>query len=304
MSGLGILALDNDGLSCWKNSVLQLLTPVPDLWTPVSESDAAAAGWRFDRNLHQLLMQLQTSKWDPDVTQQFTERYIRHFTKASVTEDRFPSTMMNDAHEFAMLVLDRVAGNDQRFRGVQTRITKCDHDHVSTCTENFFQLNVENVQQDRTLVDFMAVYYSSEMLNGDDKFYCDACGEKRPAVTSREVTSWPEFLLIQVGRFGSSGQKLHDPFEFPTRWSGSSAESVESAESINNGPKYRLVTAVMHEGRSLNAGHYVAYGRVPGPESDEWMYYSDSTFHIVDRESVQSPLNARSVYLLLYQRIN
>lgn len=274
--------------------MLQLLTPTENLWKSVDD-DGPNPQTRFDANLHALLLKIQASKWSPTALHQYTERYIQHHAQNVIPESRFPRNDMHDAHEFVMVILDHVGSNDRVFRGTQCRTTVCDRGHESTRTDHFYQLHVENVQHDGTLQEFIAAQYSEEALDGENMFYCDTCQGKRSATTVRDITEWPEYLLIQVGRFAPTGHKLHDPFEFPTLWSGRGGHGTV---------KYKLVTAVMHQGLSTNAGHYTAFGRIPAPGADEWMFYNDTVFTRVSRDVVQSQKSYRSVYLLLYHMIH
>lgn len=291
----GIIAFENLSSSCWINSVLQFMTPVVDLWKKISAEKIELAKWRYDKDLLEFLRTLQTSKWDENKRQLYTERFVHHHL-SKLLATRFNLSEQQDVHEFVMLILDRVATNDMRFKGSMTRSTRCQSGHISAISNDFYQLHIEDVNQVSNLAEFIDKQFSEAELQGTNQYQCDQCNGKTNATTFVDVDHWPSFLIIQVGRFDfASGQKNNTKFRFPTLWRGFKKDGTSF--------RYKLMTMIIHQGSTMCHGHYVAYGRVPQNDGlpDRWNLYNDESVFPVTLEDVQSHQCQKNVYLLMYQ---
>lgn len=72
---------------------------------------------------------------------------------------------------------------------------------------------------------------------------------------------------------------------------------TEYCESKELPFKYQLLSVVVHEGRSLSSGHYIAHCKQP---DGSWATYDDEYINIISERDVLKEHNA---YYLLYTRL-
>jgi ubiquitin carboxyl-terminal hydrolase 12/46 len=61
------------------------------------------------------------------------------------------------------------------FQGILTNETKCLMcDTITAKDETFFDLSID-VEQNSSLTSCLKSFFSTEILNGEDKFFCDKC---------------------------------------------------------------------------------------------------------------------------------
>lgn len=72
---------------------------------------------------------------------------------------------------------------------------------------------------------------------------------------------------------------------------------TEYCESKELPVKYQLLSVVVHEGRSLSSGHYIAHCKQP---DGSWATYDDEYINIISERDVLKEPNA---YYLLYTRL-
>jgi ubiquitin C-terminal hydrolase len=125
---------------------------------------------------------------------------------------------------------------------------------------------------------------SGEKLDGDNKYFCDNCKEKRIASKRTSIENWPNFLFIWLKRFNQTGRffsKNAQKIEIPLKWRHDNY----------------LQGAVIHSG-SLNGGHYVYVGK----HDDKWYLFNDSHISEINNLDYLNELLS-SAYWLCYKKI-
>ena len=170
----------------------------------------------------------------------------RQWPRPFATEE-YPDLDQQDVHEYHMFVLMHLEETVPDFKSVfqgmfETRVEfPCGHANVHQ--EPFCELSIPL---------FSTFEKMLESLESADKVTssCDACGYQGTATKKTIVDRLPPFTVFHVKRFDYEFNKRGDPINVPLRW-----------EFVRNGNIYRLLGFVVHHGKGLNVGHYVAYVR-------------------------------------------
>jgi ubiquitin C-terminal hydrolase len=191
----------------------------------------------------------------------------------------YPDLDQQDAHEYHLFVLMRLEETVPDFKTVfqgmfETRVEfPCGHANVHQ--EPFCELSIPL---------FSTFEKMLESLESADRVTssCDACGYQGTATKKTTVDRLPPFTVFHVKRFGYDFNKRGDPINVPLRW-----------EFVRNGGVYRLLGFVVHHGKGLDVGHYVAYVRY------------DRTWYLCNDDRVVEAANAKeealpNAYMLFY----
>eukprot|EP00960_Hanusia_phi_P033524 750497-Hanusia_phi.AAC.1 len=121
-------------------------------------------------------------------------------------------------------------------------------------------------------------------------------GDKNDGTQKTLVESCGEYLLICLKRF--SFQQSSKSFTKERR-SVSVPHSFDASAILEDGRSqpYELVGAIVHIGRGLESGHYVAYSRVDG----NWLEINDEVVTIVETSELNKTLDEQA-YILLYRQ--
>ena len=207
----------------------------------------------------------------------------------------------------------------QAFGGEITSTVKCGNcKSTSARKDNFYDISLDfptDSQPHGDLSDFLELFARDEAIDGD-LYQCDACSKgkdgkltPRPATVSHRISIMPGILRLHLKRFRWSGtrrEKINSPITFPTvldlqpYCELTAAKSTFAAAGVVIRPnepdafKYELIGAIVHHGRSINAGHYTSYcfNQVTG----KWTHFNDARVTPCEFSDVQK----ECVYVLLY----
>jgi len=112
----------------------------------------------------------------------------------------------------------------------------------------------------------------------------------------------PETLLVHLKKFrfnGTSSSKMKQAVSYPmfmdlTEYCDT--EDIPSGKKLLP-VKYQLISVVVHEGRSLSSGHYVAHCKQP---DGSWANYDDE---YINKMSERDVLREPNAYYLVYTRL-
>ena len=109
---------------------------------------------------------------------------------------------------------------------------------------------------------------------------------RRPAVTQLSFTKTPQYLFVQLLRYGKgvTGGKVTTLVE--------AAAEME----LHSTDKYELVGALNHQGNTISSGHFVSYVR---SENGPWLLCNDTSITTTYLDKVISADN----YILLYSKV-
>lgn len=87
------------------------------------------------------------------------------------------------------------------FEGTLQNIFTCIHcEATNKRKESFFNLSLD-LEKNTSLSYCLKRFSNCELLNKDDKFFCESCNTKQVATKQIVITSEPKLLLIHMKRF-------------------------------------------------------------------------------------------------------
>ncbi|RLN02635.1 hypothetical protein BBO99_00007502 [Phytophthora kernoviae] len=183
-----------------------------------------------------------------------------------------------------------------------------------------------NIKGYKSVEDCIESYLSGEVLEGENKYFCEHCDAKQCAERFLELKprALPPTLMVQLMRFvydANAGRKkkLTDMIEINEtlnmtellRRSG----DTEAFNDKTDDAIYRLSGYLNHRGKSAHVGHYTASVAYPKTVDDDdtelavdWFEFddavvSDATKTDAEKErSHGKKIRSRDIYMLLYVR--
>uniref|UniRef100_A0A0D9VHF0 Ubiquitin carboxyl-terminal hydrolase n=1 Tax=Leersia perrieri TaxID=77586 RepID=A0A0D9VHF0_9ORYZ len=223
----------------------------------------------------------------------------------TITPEEVPSNGVANNLANGVTVGPLVTLVHRTFQGILTNETKCLMcETITAKDETFFDLSID-VEQNSSLTSCLKNFFSSEILNGDDKFFCDKCCSLQEAQKRMKIKKAPHILVIHLKRFKyveqlSRHKKLSYRVVYPMELKlGSMSEDADC--------EYSLFAIVVHVGSSPNHGHYVTQIKSHG----NWLSFDDDTVQISEESTLQafygSPrencANTEHGYILFYERL-
>ncbi|RLN54154.1 hypothetical protein BBJ29_008178 [Phytophthora kernoviae] len=205
-------------------------------------------------------------------------------------------------------------------------VTKClQCKNKSMRPSSYYEISL-NIKGYKSVEDCIESYLSGEVLEGENKYFCDHCDAKQCAERFLELKprALPPTLMVQLMRFvydANAGRKkkLTDMIEINEtlnmtellRRSG----DTEAFNDKTDDAIYRLSGYLNHRGKSAHVGHYTASVAYPKTVDDDdtelavdWFEFddavvSDATKTDAEKErSHGKKIRSRDIYMLLYVR--
>ena len=188
------------------------------------------------------------------------------------------------------------------FEGTLTNLTSCLRcGSVSERDESFLDLSVDLLEH-HSLSSCLRSFSHDEMLSGNDKYLCDACGCRQEAVKSLRIKSTPAILILHMKRFKyqeaiRTFAKLTYRVTFPL--------SLRLPNTSGDCGLYSLTAVVVHIGNGARSGHYVCMCR---GSSGHFYLYDDTTITAIGESELQATFGSemggshQDGYLLFYSQ--
>lgn len=194
---------------------------------------------------------------------------------------------------------------EEAFMDLSLAIPSLD-DEVDGLIRQMRSLSTEDLAQndDLSLTDLLHFWSRPVQLSDENAFACENCAKLaadgtgnnyiyRPATIQFMLKEVPPCLIIHLQRFSVTGvgkrgvrlSKNHTHIAIPTE--------LDLSKFGGTGI-YRLSAMVIHEGSSVDSGHYVAVVRY---SEDDWWHASDTSVR-----RLQGTLSNYNPYLLFYTR--
>lgn len=317
--------LENFGNTCYCNSVLQALyfcKPFRDQVLDYAATLPEDCEGNLLNCLADLFQQIQSSKKKSGVIP--PKRFVQRLKQDN---ELFRSFMHQDAHEFLNYLLNQMSeileGQIKQrnggssgpvntwvhdiFQGHLVNQTKCLRcETVTNREEVFMDLSLE-IDQNCSLTSCLKRFSATEMLERDDKFFCDACCCLQEANKRMKLKQLPPILILHLKRFKyiesqNRMRKLMHRVVFPMELKLSN--TTEDAEGADQ--PYTLFAVVVHVGSGPHHGHYVSLIKSGG----SWWFFDDENVEAINEHQVQNTFgltqeyanNVDHGYILFYER--
>ena len=181
----------------------------------------------------------------------------------------------------------------------ENKITCHQCSHTSVTDEAFRDVSISISDPSvRSLPAAFQATFQTEVLRGENQYFCSHCKKHVDATRKQSVSSAPPFLWLQLKRFQTdithtSTSKITKPIGF--------SETFRIPSATVSDAVYTLHAVVNHHGSNSGGGHYTATVRNPvqvqtGTDNN-WLHFNDSRVQI---QSKRAAFNFTDAYLLLF----
>lgn len=346
--------LNNQGMTCYLNSLLQSLFMTPEFRLNI-------LGWKHDESLHgkkedcipfqikKLFAKLQLKMRRAEDTKSLTKSFQWGSSDALYQHDiQELCRILFEAIEISLTMTDKNFINDI-FEGFSASVVECQECNFKSLRNDKFldiSLPIRNEFDkiyNNSLEMALSNYLKVEILDKDNKYYCETCQKKVDAKKFIKLEKLPNVLLFQLNRFEydyvtDSRKKINDKVTFPlildmNLYTNNNINSVipnkeyfikkaegkidlktenlekEIAQALLNGKEvYELYSIVIHSG-TANGGHYYAY--IKSFEDDIWYNFNDSDVSEISESEIENVFGGKCLngfssatgYVLFYRKI-
>lgn len=311
-----IYGLENFGNTCYANSVLQSLyfcTPFREKVLQYAARLPKDAEDNLLTCLAELFVQINTSKKRTGVIS--PKKFINQLKRDN---ELFRSYMHQDAHEFLNYLLNQACEileeEEKRRRGDvplppgsppintwvhdifqgklvnETRCLQCET--VTRREEVFMDLSLE-IDQNCSVTSCLRNFSATEMLDKDDKFFCDHCCCLQEAQKRLLIKQAPTCLILHLKRFKyveaqGKMRKLMYRVVFPLELKLSNT----TADAAGVDSPYSLAAVVVHVGSGPTHGHYVSLIK----SHNNWLFFDDESVDGITESQIQSTFGSTQEY--------
>jgi ubiquitin C-terminal hydrolase len=245
------------------------------------------------KNFIDLVQELQKS----DNTPVSPKTFHADLVSADIIEAPNSINPQQDPDECMKKFMEAVDPSDKTpspfFFNQKTTLTCCDEKckHSLGKADPMQGLQLPIKEGSKTLVELLNTYLSKEILTD---YECDKCHKKSGVEKEFELPTLPKHLCIQLKR-GVVNQKNSTPI------------AIDIAFTLYQKIDYILKSFIVHDGDSLNSGHYYAYVK---DSSGTWYCYNDKNVEKKEETEIASILSTGQVnsttqpYILFYEQKN
>ena len=281
LNDIGILNL---GCTCYMNSLIQNLYHNKALFDSlITYSDTIDEASSVMSALKKILLMLRFSIKNSGTPKPLLESVVNY-------ENRLMSPYEQmDVDEFFNLLLDRVEmffdTNKNPFKKeyegeLETEIKSDQCGHKSIRNEPFNSLSLQ-VKGNKSLDDSLKEFFKTEILDGNNKYFCDECNAKVKAEKISSIKRLPRCLVITLKRFKydyvwNRKMKINDYCSFDLEIDVKEYIKTE-CESI-----YDLGGIIFHKG-DCDKGHYYTVIKTNG----KWIEFNDTNVKTYDISNIK-----------------
>jgi ubiquitin C-terminal hydrolase len=273
-----ITGLQNMGNTCFINSALQLLFNCPILVGVINES-----------NNDKLKKYKQTfDDYFRETTNTLGPLIL--YKRYQKLNNNYFGISQEDAHEYLTFIIDDIdeLGKDIDIKNLfqislisKVNCEECNHYSKVSISEKILSLSIDNCE---TLEDCFQKLYNKEILDNDNKWYCDKCNKKVSSNKEIYIDQISNYFIICLNRFIFDNNRI-----------SKNNNNIVFPNSIFN--NYELRGIIYHMG-SINGGHYVCSLTRDGKN---WFLIDDTNIIETTYEKLKQINN--NAYILLYHKI-
>eukprot|EP00834_Sanchytrium_tribonematis_P006734 NODE_526_length_6458_cov_1.113854.p1 type:complete len:850 gc:universal NODE_526_length_6458_cov_1.113854:858-3407(+) len=318
----GCIGLNNQGATCYMNSLLQSLYHTNNFRKKVYEIDTT----QVKDPKSSLVLALQRLFYK---LQRYDDAVDTNELTASFGWHHYEAFQQHDIQELLRVISDHIEEHLKKlekpnfiksiFGGTLKSYIKClTIDYTSEQFNPFYDLQLQ-IKENGNLDNAFKQYLVQEMLDGENQYSHE--GKKYDAHKGLMIYEFPEVLHLQLIRFEYDFQhdamiKLNDYFEYPNEmdvlpYLDQTSPQYEQYKDI--GLIYELYAVMVHSG-DVNHGHYYAFVKY----ENKWLRCDDERVTIALNQHVfqdnfgSHDLNTRTnrykrntnAYMLVYFRKN
>ncbi|OHT04492.1 hypothetical protein TRFO_28001 [Tritrichomonas foetus] len=287
----GYVGLNNQGATCYMNSLLQALYHLSAFRRLVYEiptTGSEDSDTSIPLNLQRLFCQMQfcdkscstvalTKSFGWGSAETFMQHDIEEFSRVLIDnlEMKMKGTPLQDA-------IPRL------FKGKFRNYIRCkDIQYESLHVEDFYDLSMD-VKGIKCLHDSFKKYTQPDDLVGDNQYQVEGQG-KHDAIMGTEFLEFPSVLHLHLRRFmynvETNGMiKINDKFEFPQEIELTEFLAQDSPDRQKSNI-FDLYGVLVHSG-GVYGGHYYAFLRTSN--GNQWYKFNDS---VVSKDSVENAID-------------
>lgn len=315
----------NEGVTCYMNSAIQAFVHIPAMQHYLNQIFTGKIGkeHKDKSNVTYTLAELSNSMWNPKLRVKqrpyiYPKRMIQRLHQINCMMSQW---QQEDSHEYFMSLMSRLQEDltpkGQKLNSsiiydifgglLNQKITCLKCQGVSETKQEFYDLSLGLNKKkshpyllEKSLTDF----FSNELIKTDKKdkltgYYCNKCEMNTNANKISTIDISPEYLTIHLKRFkfdGNSLSKLKQSISYPNYLDLAKFQTQQDAE-LPLPLKYRLMSVIVHEGRNVTLGHYVAHCLQP---DGTWATYDDEYINKIAQEQA---LSDPAAYVLVYGKL-
>lgn len=326
----GFVGLRNFGSTCYMNSLIQQIYMMEPIRNGILETKLSSEEDIEDNLLYQMqsvmgnLLESEKEYYEPSGFCQAFKGYDGQSINVRVQQD---------ADEFLSLLFDKLEellksmGNPGLLRGhiggtLVHEIASCEAEFPYTTQrkEQFFRISLD-VKNKKSLQEALDLYIKDDMLDGDNKYFCDVFNQKITARMRCMINTLENTVIIHLKRFEFDfstmlRSKINDYCEFPINinfrnWAITEDRSEQYYE-------YELVGVLLHSGVA-DSGHYTSI--IKDRKQQKWFKFDDRYVESYSIENLKSDCfggetvynwgagsqtfaQTKNAYMLIYERKN
>lgn len=311
------VGLLNHGVTCYMNSAIQAMIHIPAVQHYLNDVNNNKIKDLKPRSVTHVLAELSKRMWMGDKKYINPKKIIQRLDEINCMMSEW---QQEDSHEYYMSLMSRLQEDSTPkgkklnesiiydiFGGLLKQRITCHKCHnVSATNQEFYDLslglnrkkfkNSNKFSIEKSINEF----FSNELIKKTEEnksgYYCENCKMFTYANKISTIKIAPETLTIHFKRFkfnNNSSSKVKQLINYSKFLNLSKYMEDKEEKAV-----YKLISVIVHEGRSISSGHYVSH--CLQPDGYTWCTYDDEYINKIEERVA---LNDPSAYVLVYTKL-